>query len=156
MKIKLFAMDVDGTMTDGRFTVDSFGNETKTFNVKDGMAVNILKSKNVITAILTNHKSAIVKNRAKQLGIDYYYDDASNKLQILNSLVKNLGISLEDVAYIGDDLNDYEVMINVGVPACPKDAAKEIKTICSFVSELKGGHGCIRDFVEELIKWERL
>ena len=156
-KIKLLVMDVDGTLTDGKINMGPEGELFKSFNIRDGYGINeMLPAHGIIPAIITGRTSTIVENRAKELHVTELYQGKHDKLATLKELMQKYDCKKENVAYIGDDLNDYEVMINVGVPACPKDAAKEIKTICSFVSELKGGHGCIRDFVEELIKWERL
>lgn len=148
--IKLFVMDVDGTMTDGRFTVDEFGNETKTFNVKDGTAIKLLKDKGIKTAVITGHNSKVVENRCKYLGIDYYYV-SNDKIKCLNEIINKLGITLKDVAYIGDDLNDLEVFKIVGYTGCPNDACNEIKECSSYICKLKGGFGCIREYSQYIL-----
>lgn len=151
MKIKVFVMDVDGTMTDGRFTVDEFGNETKTFNVKDGMAIKLLHDAGIKTAIITAHKSKVVENRAKQLGVDYYYE-SNKKAKTLDSIINNMNININEVAYIGDDLNDIELFNIVGHTGCPKDACDEIKEKANYLCKLKGGYGAVREYAEHIIK----
>lgn len=148
--LKLFITDVDGTMTDGRFTIDEFGNETKTFNVKDGTAMILLRNRGVKTAIITGHNSKIVENRSKQLGIDYYIV-STNKIENVEMLIRELHISYSDVAYIGDDLNDILVFEKVGHKGCPMDACKEIRLLSNYICSVGGGYGAIREYVDYLI-----
>ena len=155
-KIKLFATDVDGTLTDGRFTIDSFGNETKTFNVKDGMAINILKSRGVKIAVLTNHKSEVVKQRFDILNVDWYFDNCSDKLSVIQKIASEEKITLCEIAFIGDDINDLPTLKAVGESGCPSDAVEIVKSVCKFVSTKNGGYGCMREYVEELIKCQKL
>ncbi len=143
-------MDVDGTLTDGRFTVDKYGNETKTFNVKDGMAIHLLKSKGIKTAIITGHNSKVVEQRAKQLKIDYYFV-SNNKLETLKNLMEEEDCAPNNIAYIGDDLNDLEVFQYLENTGCPADAAKEIYKQSSFTCSLKGGYGAVREYAEYII-----
>ena len=150
-KIKLFVMDVDGTMTDGCFTVDIFGNETKTFNVKDGMAIELLTKTGIKTAIITGHNSKVVENRSKQLDIDYYYV-SNNKIETLKNIILKMRISPNEVCYIGDDLNDINVINFVGVSGCPNDACSDIKNIVTYVCKKNGGYGAVREFAEYIIK----
>jgi len=149
--IKLFVMDVDGTMTDGRFTVDEFGNETKTFNVKDGMAIKLLKDKGIKTAVITGHNSKVVENRCKYLGIDYYYV-SNDKIKCLNEIITKMGITLKEVSYIGDDLNDLNIFNVVGYTGCPNDACKEIKEKSKYICKRKGGYGAIREYTNIILK----
>jgi len=151
--MKIFVMDVDGTLTDGKIYIGSKGEEFKAFNVKDGYAINeILKAKGIETAIITGRMSEIVNIRSKELNIDYVYQGLKNKKEALKKLILLHNIRLEDVAYIGDDLNDLEVMKMCGITGCPADAVEEIKNISDYVSKFNGGSGAIRDFVDWILK----
>ena len=151
--MKLFVMDVDGTLTDGKIYIGSGEKEFKACNVKDGYAINeILHTNNIKTAIVTGRKSDIVEIRARELRIDYVYQNVSDKVETIKQMVELYGIPFEEVAYIGDDLNDFEVMKKCGITGCPSDAVDEIKNISDYVSKYKGGEGAVRDFIEWIIK----
>ena len=150
--IKFLVLDVDGTLTDGKIYVDDKDNSFKAFNVKDGFAlVNWLKLGGEV-AILTGKKSNIVERRAKELGIKYIIQGSKNKKQDLKNLLKELNITFENVAYMGDDLNDLGVMKSVGFSACPKDSVQEVLEIANFISSKNGGDGAVREFLEHLMK----
>lgn len=144
-------MDVDGTMTDGRFTIDSLGNETKTFNVKDGMAIKLLKDNGVKTAIATGHSSEIVKQRAINLGIDYYFE-TGDKVSAITGLIKKLDINNENIAFIGDDLNDLPLFHIVGNKGCPSDACIDVKHLSNYICKEKGGYGAVREYAEYILR----
>lgn len=147
--MKLFIMDVDGTLTDGKIYIGSDGQELKVFNVKDGYAIKEkLHKKGVKTAIITGRESEIVQIRAKELNIDYVFQNVKNKSAIVINLKERLKIKEKDIAYVGDDLNDIEAMQLCGIKGCPADAVNEIKLICNFISNYNGGCGAIREFVE--------
>lgn len=151
--IKLIVMDVDGTLTDGRIYMSNTGELFKSFNVKDGYTIkHILPCLGIKTAIITGRESKIVINRAKELNIDYVYQNIKNKKEQLIELSQHIGISLNQIAYIGDDLNDLEVMQNVSISACPSDADQSIKNIATFVCNCSGGNGVVREFVNWLLK----
>lgn len=152
MKIKAVVMDVDGTLTDGGIYLDSNGNEMKKFNVKDGYAINTLLQKyNIIPIIITGRKSEIVTRRCTELGIDYVVQGSKDKAYDMRVILNKLSIKMENIVYIGDDLNDLECMKLAVVCACPNDATEEIKSICDFVSTKRGGHGAVREIVEKIV-----
>lgn len=158
--IKILVLDVDGTLTDGKIYVDDKDNSFKAFNVKDGFAlVNWLKLGGEV-AILTGKKSNIVERRAKELGIKYIIQGSKNKKQDLKNLLKELNIIFENVAYMGDDLNDLGVMKSVGFSACPKDSVQEVLEITNFISSKNGGDGAVREFLEHIMKkngmWKKI
>ena len=158
--IKFLVLDVDGTLTDGKIYVDNKDNSFKAFNVKDGFAlVNWLKLGGEV-AILTGKKSNIVERRAKELGIKYIIQGSKNKKQDLKNLLKELNITFENVAYMGDDLNDLGVMKSVGFSACPKDSVQEVLEITNFISSKNGGDGAVREFLEHIMKkngmWKKI
>ena len=153
--VKIFATDVDGVLTDAGMYYDNNGNELKRFNTHDGMAFNILKERGIITAMLTSEKTNIVKLRANKLQVDYLFQGVkgSEKLEALNKICVEKNMSLSEVAYIGDDINDYNVLSSVGFPACPKNAIHNIKDIKGITHLSKsGGDGAVREFVELLLK----
>jgi YrbI family 3-deoxy-D-manno-octulosonate 8-phosphate phosphatase len=153
--IKLFATDVDGVLTDAGMYYDNNGNELKRFNTHDGMAFKILKEKGIITAMITSEKTNIVKLRASKLRVDYLFQSVkgSEKLEVLNQICIENNISLSDVAYIGDDINDYQALSSVGFPACPMNAITMIKNIEGIKHLSKsGGDGAVREFVDLLLK----
>ncbi len=149
--IKLLVMDVDGTLTNGCIYVGANGEEFKAFNVKDGYAIaHILPELNIIPVIITGRKSLIVEKRAEELKIKEFHQGVGDKLSVLNEVVKKYDCSLDNVAYIGDDLNDLDCIKVCGIPACPADSVDEVKKICDFVSSKNGGNGAVREFIDFL------
>ena len=129
-------------------------NELKRFNTHDGMAFKILKGKGIFTAMITSEKTNIVKLRASKLQVDYLFQGVKGgeKLEVLKKICIEKNMSLSEVAYIGDDINDYNVLSSVGFPACPKNAITNIKNIEGITHLSKsGGDGAVREFVELLL-----
>lgn len=154
-EIEYLCMDVDGTLTDGKIYISQEGELFKTFNVKDGYAIkDILPQKRIIPIIITGRKSVILENRAKELNIKYIYQGVENKKEIFCKLINEKNIDISTVSFIGDDLNDLEIMMfikeNGGFIGCPRDAAKEILEIADFISCKDGGNGAVREFVEHI------
>lgn len=150
--IKILVLDVDGTLTDGKIYIDSNGIESKSFHVKDGLAISQLISSGIECAIITGRTSKIVSIRAKELGIKYLYQGVYNKVDQLNSLLLDLGLTKYNCAYIGDDINDLDIIKMVSFSACPKDAALEIIKESDFVSKYNGGYGAVREIIEYILK----
>ena len=151
--IKLLVLDVDGTMTDGRIYIGCDGEMMKAFCVKDGYAIAEMLPKNGITPIIiTGRQSKIVENRAKELGIKQVYQGIKDKPILLKKIAEEQEISFAEVAYIGDDLNDYDAMMLCEFKACPADAAPKVREFCDYVSPNKGGHGAVRDICEFILK----
>ena len=148
--IKLFVSDVDGVLTDGGMYYTEDGNEMKKFNTKDGVAFRMLHENNVKTAIITGENTNIVSNRAKKMQVDYLFQGVTDKITVLKGLCSELGISLDEVAYIGDDIGDIDCLYAVGIAACPADAISLVKEISNIII-LKniGGNGCVREFVND-------
>lgn len=150
--IKLFVSDVDGVLTDGGMYYTEDGNEMKKFNTKDGVAFRLLHENNVKTAIITGENTNIVTNRAKKMQVDYLFQGATNKITILMELCIRLGISLNNVAYIGDDIGDIDCLSKVGLAACPSDADTSVKSIPGIhILNTNGGNGCVREFVNTFV-----
>jgi len=151
--IKMLVIDVDGTLTDGKIYMGRKGEIFKVFDIKDGYAIHELLPKyNIMPVIITGRNSSIVENRAKEMGITHIYQGVKDKIRLLRELVQKTNISMFNVAYIGDDINDLECMKNCGFKGCPADAAPEIKAIADFISNKNGGEGAVREFVEKIIK----
>ena len=153
-QIKLFLCDVDGTLTDGGMYYSESGDELKKFNTRDGMGFQLLREAGIKTGIITSENTKIVENRAKKLKIDFLRQSKRDggKVAAAQEICDELGITLSDVAYIGDDINCYDLLSKVGAAACPADACVRVKSIPGINSMSKeGGKGCVRDFVELLL-----
>lgn len=155
--IKMVVMDVDGTLTDGKVGFTSDGNEIKYFNIKDGYGIKEIAQKNgIICAIITGRLSKMVEMRCKELNITDLYQGIINKVECLKNIAEKLSIDLFNIAYIGDDLNDYDAMSLCGIKGCPNDAVDEIRSICDYISPKKGGDGAVRDFIEYLVTYNNV
>lgn len=147
MKIKMLVMDVDGTLTDGRIYIGASGEMMKAFDVKDGYGIVHLKKYGVIPVIITGRESAIVRERAKELGIAELYQGVSDKLKQLKEVAEKFQLSPNEIAYIGDDENDLECIHYCGMTACPHDALDEVKASANYVCRYDGGKGAVREFI---------
>jgi len=152
--IKLILLDVDGTLTDGGIYRDNNGEEFKKFNVKDGYIIINARKLGIDFGIITGRKSELVRIRAEELKIKYLYQGISEKVPILEKLMESHNLKKEEIAYMGDDLNDLGIMKKVGLKGAPQDAVSEVKDIADFVSSKKGGEGAVREFVEFILKKE--
>lgn len=151
--IQLLILDVDGTLTDGGMYFTESGDMMKKYNTKDGMAIKgLVKAGFQVGIISHSHQRKMVENRAEMLGIQNVYVGSENKLEILNGWLQSLKINLNQVAYIGDDINDAEIMKAVGISACPKDAIASIKNLADIILERDGGKACVREFIDEYLK----
>jgi YrbI family 3-deoxy-D-manno-octulosonate 8-phosphate phosphatase len=150
--IKLLILDVDGTMTDGGMYFSENGDQIKKYNTKDGMAIKYIAKNGIHVGIISHgYKINMVQQRADLLGIQKVYVGRDDKTVILQGWCKELGITLEQVAYIGDDVNDKEVMKMVGLSACPKNAVKSIQRIADVILTKNGGDACVREFIDDYI-----
>lgn len=153
MVIKLFATDVDGTLTDGCMYYAQDGTELKKFNFKDGMGFKLLKDAGIKTAIITSESTDIVKKRADKLQVDYLSMGTWQKLDFVKNICEKLGITLDEVAYIGDDINDIELLSAVKFKACPNDSVEKVKAVDGIiVLNSCGGYGAVREFIEFLLQ----
>ena len=149
--IRLLVMDVDGIMTDGKITYTSDGQELKSFNIKDGLGIKRAQASGIETAIITGRTSPMVERRARELGIAHLVQGREGKLAALSDLVDQMNLSLDQVAYIGDDLPDLTAIESVRLGACPADAATEVKSKANWVSTRGGGDGCVRELCDLLV-----
>lgn len=147
MDIKLFATDVDGVLTDGGMYYTQSGDEFKKFNTRDGMGIQLLRENGLKTAIITSENTFIVQKRAEKLKIDFLRQGVKDKLTCMEEICSDLNIRLENVAYIGDDINDIELLKNVGLGACPNDAMPEVQKLQNIIKlDTAGGKGAVREF----------
>jgi N-acylneuraminate cytidylyltransferase len=148
-QIKLFLSDVDGVLTDGGMYYSENGDELKKFHTYDGVAFSQLKAKGILTGIITSEDRALNRRRAEKLQLDYAFHGVKNKLEVVEKLCEELGISLENVAYIGDDINCLDLLSRVGVAACPANATDRVKGIPGItILSKSGGEGVLREVAE--------
>lgn len=150
--IKLLAFDVDGVLTDGTIYYGPGGDAMKGFSARDGMGISLARAAGLKTAIITGRRSPMVERRAEDLHIDYVMQNTSDKLAAFSQLCRDLGISMGEAAYMGDDLNDLAVVAKAGCGASPADGCAEVREAASFVSAYAGGHGALREWVEYILK----
>lgn len=155
-KIKALVMDVDGTLTDGKIYMGSDGELMKAFNIKDGCGIHdILIPAGVVPIIITGRTSKILENRCKELGIRELHQGVRDKVSKLEEILQSKEIEYENIAYIGDDINDLDVMRKIknvgGLIGCPSDAAKSVVELADFVSYRNGGDGAVREFIEWIV-----
>lgn len=149
--IKLFLSDIDGTLTDGGMYYSENGDELKKFNTRDGMGMAMLREKGIKVGIITSENRQLNQRRADKLKLDYFYQGRKNggKLAVAKEICEMMGISLHEVAYIGDDVNCIELLSAVGLAACPADSDARVKAIPGIkIMTKKGGEGCVREFCE--------
>lgn len=151
--IKVLFLDVDGTLTDGQIYMGNDGELFKSFHAHDAVGLRKLPPKNIKTIIITGRNSKIVENRAKEMNITRVYQNIIEKDKIVLEVMEEFNLKKEEMAYIGDDENDYDSMIYCGNRACPKNATKVIKDVSNFISEYDGGYGAVREYAEYILKY---
>ncbi len=148
-RIKMLVMDVDGTLTDGHIYMGPSGEAMKMFDCKDGYAIKeILPKLGIMPVIITGRDSVILDNRAKELHIQELHQGVADKLPLLKQIAEKHDVGPEEIAYIGDDMNDWECMSFCGLTACPHDAVTDILSVVNYVCKRDGGRGAVRDFIE--------
>lgn len=150
-QVKLLALDVDGVLTDGGLYYTETGEVLRKFNIKDGQGIKLVKQAGIEVAIITAKSAASTLQRAKDLGINHTYLGIEDKLSTLKILCDKLKISLAQVAYVGDDINDLEVLQAVGCPLTVADAMPTNQNLAIYVTKLAGGQGAVREICEMLI-----
>ena len=150
-KIKLIATDVDGVLTDGGMYYSSKGDTLKKFQAVDGMAVSILKRNTIPTVIITKERNQIVKQWSSKMNVDRLFDGIKNKEKIIPKLCKLYNLSENNIVYIGDDVNDLEILKRVGFSITPKDGNLEVKKIVDYICKNNGGKGVLREICDLVI-----
>jgi len=150
--ITTFIFDVDGVLTDGTIQVNTQGEMFRTMNIKDGYALKTAADSGYNICIISGSSNEGVRVRLNGLGIKDIYLGTHQKTATLNEYLNSKSIKHENVLYMGDDIPDLKVMQEVGLPCCPQDSVQEIKAISKYVSHKKGGKGCVRDVIEQVLK----
>ena len=151
-QIRGFIFDVDGVLSMDVSPLDSNGDPMRTSNVKDGFAIRYALQNGFQVAIITGANTQSVKLRHQKLGIEHIYLNSFNKTECLNDFLSKTGLKKEEILYMGDDLVDFSIMKEVGVPTCPLDAVPEIKTISLYISDKEGAKACVRDVIEQTMR----
>jgi 3-deoxy-D-manno-octulosonate 8-phosphate phosphatase (KDO 8-P phosphatase) len=154
-RIKTFIFDVDGVLTNSELIVMENGDLLRKMSVRDGYAIKQAIRQGFRVIIITGGSSQGVITRLRNLGVEEVHAGISDKLSVFRELVERLELDPERILYMGDDLPDYEVMRLVGLPACPGDAAPEIRQLSQYISPVKGGAGCARDVIEKVLKLKK-
>jgi len=151
-RIKLLILDVDGVLTDGGIILDNEGNELKRFHVRDGHGVRMLTRAGIRVAIITGRTSDVVSRRAEEMGITDVYQGIFKKSAIYEGLLNKYNLKDEEVAFMGDDVVDIEILKRVGLPAVPADADEQTKNFACFISTKGGGRGAVRELIDFILK----
>lgn len=150
--IKAFIFDLDGVLSLQTITLNSFGVPNRTVNLRDGYAIQLAVKKGYRVAVITGSNCKEYSRRLKLLGVTDIYLNCTTKLEHYKSFLKKHDLNSSDVMYMGDDIPDLEVMNLAGIPVCPADADSEIKQISVYISDKKGGEGCVRDVIEQVLR----
>ena len=151
-KVRIFATDVDGVLTDAGMYYSETGDEWKKFNTRDGMGIKLLQKAGIITAIVTQERTKLVARRAEKLAIPELHQGVMNKLSLVREMAAHHGLTLSQVAYIGDDINDLETLKAVGFSAAPADGIPQVIAAVDYVCLKKGGEGAVREVIEMILQ----
>ena len=151
-RVEAIVLDVDGVMTDGGIIPTPDGDFIRRYNAKDGYAIASAIREGLKICIISGGRGRMLENRLKMLGVTRYYLNCMDKVTAIREFATDHNIDLENVIYMGDDIPDLECMRLVGVPVCPSDAAMEVVEASRYVSEYNGGHGAVRDIVEQVMR----
>ena len=153
-EVKALVMDVDGTLTNGQINISLNGELYKSFYCRDGLGIINAVRHGIMPILLTSRTSNIVEERAKELGIKNVLQGAENsKKEVLDKFISEQFLSYDEMAYIGDDINDLECMKLCAVSACPSDAVEEVKRVANYICKRKGGYGAVREFIDWLLEY---
>ncbi|MFZ4621206.1 MAG: KdsC family phosphatase [Bacteroidota bacterium] len=155
-KIRLLCTDVDGVLTDAGMYYGEDGIEQKKFCTRDGMGLTLLRYAGLVTAIVTSEETEIVRLRAKKLKIHNLYQGVRNKLKTVEKIKTRYSLEWDEIAYIGDDVNDLEVMASAGFAATPADGSRWNKRLAHYVTERNGGEGCVREICDMILEAQHL
>jgi len=150
-KIKALIFDVDGVLTDGKISYTNTGDEIKSFNVKDGQVIKLLKNAGLIVGAITGRQSEIVERRAKELKLDFVYQGAESKIEKLEEVKNKFQLKDEEIAYIGDDIIDLKLIIRVGLGITPRDALSYVNEKADLITTKNGGDGVVREVADMIL-----
>jgi 3-deoxy-D-manno-octulosonate 8-phosphate phosphatase (KDO 8-P phosphatase) len=152
VRVKAFVFDIDGVLSLQTINLNSFGVPNRTVNLRDGYAIQLAVKKGYFVAVITGSNSKEYLKRLKQLGVKDVYLNSRSKIEHFNEFLRKHNLEKSDVLFMGDDIPDYEVMKVAGIPVCPSDADSEIKQVAYYISDKKGGEGCVRDVIEQVLR----
>lgn len=152
VKVKAFIFDIDGVLSLQTISLNAFGVPNRTINLRDGYALQLAVKKGYHIGVISGSNSKEYKKRLKLLGITDIYLNSRIKQDHFTAFIKKHNLSISDVVFMGDDIPDYQVMKQAGIAVCPSDADSEIKQISSYISDKKGGEGCVRDVIEQVLR----
>ena len=147
----MLAMDVDGVLTDGGMYYSEMGDELKKFHTRDGMGIKMLQLAGIVTAFITKEKTAIVERRGRKLAVPEVHQAADDKLSVLTRVLEKYGLDLDEVAYMGDDVNDLQALLAVGFSAAPADAMPSVLDVVHYVCKKRGGEGAVREVADLIL-----
>jgi 3-deoxy-D-manno-octulosonate 8-phosphate phosphatase (KDO 8-P phosphatase) len=152
VRVKAFVFDIDGVLSTQTIALNPFGVPNRTVNLRDGYAIQLAVKKGYIVGVISGSSSRDYQKRLKTLGVKDIYLNSRSKTDHFNDFLKKHDLKADDVLYMGDDIPDYRVMKVAGLPVCPADADSEIKQVASYISDRKGGEGCVRDVIEQVLR----
>ena len=152
VNVKAFIFDIDGVLSTQTIPLNLFGVPNRTVNLRDGYAIQLAVRKGYHVGVISGSSSREYLKRLKTLGVRDIFLNSRSKLEHFNIFLKRYNLRKEDVMFMGDDIPDYEVMREVGLPVCPSDADSEIRQVATYVSDKKGGEGCVRDVIEQVLR----
>ena len=153
--VKLVLMDCDGVLTDGRIWLTSDGQEQKSFHVRDGQGIKLLHAAGIETGVISGRSSEVVARRARELEMTFVHQQAGDKVQVLDQILRAASLTADECAYIGDDIADVPVMQRVGFSVAVADAVDEVKQAAHYVTQLRGGLGAVREVADLILKTRR-
>jgi 3-deoxy-D-manno-octulosonate 8-phosphate phosphatase (KDO 8-P phosphatase) len=151
-KIKLLILDCDGVLTDGKIIYDENRIESKNFNAKDGLGIKLLSFTPIQVAVITGRESTMLQQRCQDLNITMLFQKIRNKLQCAEKLLNTLHLQWDEIAYMGDDWNDFPVMKQAGVKAVPQDAFSDLKELADVITDRNGGEGAVRELINLILQ----
>jgi len=152
IKVKAFVFDIDGVLSLQTISLNVFGVPNRTVNLRDGYAIQLAVKKGYHVGIISGSNSKDYQKRLKQLGVNEVYLNSRSKLDHYKVFKNKYNLNDSDILFMGDDIPDFEVMKVAGVPVCPSDADSEIKQVATYISDKKGGEGCVRDVIEQVLR----
>lgn len=152
MLVKAFIFDVDGVLSKDNLPLDNDGEPIRTSNVKDGLAIRNAVNNGFPVAIISGARSESLRKRYEHLGVKHIYLSVNNKEECFKDFLEKTEVEPKEIMYMGDDMPDYAVMMDVGIPTCPADAVTEVKSISKYISDKNGGEGCVRDVIEQVLR----
>lgn len=152
VQVKAFVFDIDGVLSLQTISLNAFGVPNRTVNLRDGYALQLAVKKGYIVGVISGSNSKEYLKRLKLLGINEIYLNSKSKLEHYKNIRKKYNLNDSDILFMGDDIPDFEVMKIAGIPVCPSDADSEIKQVAVYISDKKGGEGCVRDVIEQVLR----